>query len=129
LFAEAALARGLLLELRIPFQEPKFLEESVNFAGGEWRQRFYQVKAHANTNLYVMPDELGAAPLKVNPFERNNLWQLYTAISWGATKVRFVCLWDRKGGDGPGGTRHMHDSVKERSGQVFVIDINEIFRD
>lgn len=129
LFAEAAQARSLRLEVRIPFQEPRFLDESVNFAGEGWSQRFYQVKAHANTPIFVMPDELGEAPPKVNPFELNNLWLLYTALSWGATKVRFICLWDRKGGDGPGGTKHMYDAVKEHSGQVYVLDTNELFED
>src|SRR6516164_5733952 len=40
LFAEAALARGARLELYIPFDEPTFLERSVDFAGGDWRARF-----------------------------------------------------------------------------------------
>ena len=65
LFAEAVLARGLKLEVRIPFQEPRFLEESVNFAGEAWRQRFCEVKAHSRTFLCVMPAELGEAPQRL----------------------------------------------------------------
>ena len=44
LFAEACLARGLKLELRIPFDEPTFIRKSVAFAPGNWTDRFYQVK-------------------------------------------------------------------------------------
>ncbi len=127
LFAEQALERGLRLELRIPFDEPKFLQESVSFAGDAWRDRFYAVKEHERTRVLVMPDELGPAPQGSNPFARNNLWQLYTALSWGPESVRFICLWNRKGGDGPGGTQHMHDSVLQHSGRVYVLDTNELW--
>lgn len=30
--------------------------------------------------------------------------------------------WNRKEGDGPGGTKHMHDTVLQHSGQVYVLD-------
>lgn len=126
LFAEACLKRGLHLEIRIAFQEPMFLQESVNFAGDEWRDRYYAVKSNPHTALLVMPDELGELPVRANAYERNNLWQLYSALSWGAEKVHFLCLWNRKGGDGPGGTKHMYDEVLKRSGKVFVIDTNTL---
>ncbi|HET8916547.1 MAG TPA: TRAFs-binding domain-containing protein [Candidatus Binatia bacterium] len=124
LFAEACLARGLRLELRIPFDEPTFLRNSVAFAPGNWTDRFYQVKGNPNTKLLVMPDELGPTPKEANPYARDNLWQLHAALSWGPDKVRFVCLWNRKGGDGPGGTGHMYETVQKYSGRVYVLDTN-----
>jgi hypothetical protein len=124
LFAEACLARGLKLELRIPFDEPTFIRKSVAFAPGNWTDRFYQVKGNPNTKLLVMPDELGPAAKEANPYARDNLWQLYAALSWGPDKVRFVCLWNRKGGDGPGGTEHMFETVQKYSGRVYVLDTN-----
>lgn len=129
LFAEACLNRGLRLELRIPFPEPVFLEKSVSFAGEGWRDRFYQVKNNPRTRLFIMPEELGPLPAGANPYERNNLWLLYSALAWGPDKVRFLCLWDGKGGDGPGGTKHMHDAVKERSGKVSVLDTKALFKE
>jgi len=127
LFAEACLERCLRLEVRIPFDEPTFLHESVTFAGDEWRERFYQVKANPKTELFIMPEELGPRPKNTSPYERNNLWQLYTALAWGPEKVRFLCLWNREGGDGPGGTQHMHDTVLNHSGQVYVLDTNTLW--
>src|SRR4030042_3186110 len=124
LFAEACLKLGVQGQIRIPFDEPTFLKNSVTFAEGKWGKRYYAVKNNKLTTLFVMPDELGSTPGNANPYERNNLWQLYTALSMGPKKVRFICLWDGKGGDGPGGTKHMHDSVKERSGLVYVLDTN-----
>ncbi|UCF94896.1 MAG: DUF4071 domain-containing protein [Desulfobacterales bacterium] len=127
LFAEACLKRGLRLEVRIPFEEPEFLKRSVLFAGDIWRDRFYQVKNDSNTKLYVMTEELGPLPAKTNPYERNNLWQLYSAQSWGPAKTHFLCLWNRKGGDGPGGTKHMYREVEKRSGQVHVLDTTTLW--
>lgn len=128
LFAEACLERGLRLEIRIPFDEPKFLQESIMFAGEIWRDRFYQVKSHGNTTQFIMPEELGQPPKRVNSYDRNNVWQLYTALAWKPEKVRFITLWNKKEGDGPGGTKHMHNEVKKHSGQVHILDTNQIFK-
>lgn len=121
LFAEACLKRGLHLEVRIPFDEPRFLSESVTFAGAQWRDRYYAMKANSNTKLLIMPDELGPTPANVDPFSRNNLWQLYSALAWGDERLRFVCLWDGLGGDGPGGTGHMHSVAQKHTGRVYHI--------
>jgi hypothetical protein len=129
LFAEACLKLGVQVQIRIPFDEPTFLKNSVTFADGNWGKRYYAVKNNKLTTLFVMPDELGSTPGNANPYERNNLWQLYTALSMGPEKVRFICLWDGKGGDGPGGTKHMHDSVKKRSGLVYVLNTNFFFKE
>ncbi len=129
LFAEACLARGVKLEMKIPFGEPEFLEKSVSFAGDRWQERFYKVKNNPNTKLFVMPEELGPLPAGANPYERDNVWLLYSALAWGPEKVRFLCLWDGKGGDGPGGTKHLFESVKERSGKVSVLDTKALFGD
>ncbi len=126
LFAEACLERGLRLELRIPFEEPEFLRESVDFAGENWRERFISVRAHENTSLFIAADEFGPAPVDSNPYERNNLWLLESALSHGAEKVRFICLWNRESGDGPGGTQHMFETVKKHSGKASVIDTNDL---
>lgn len=128
LFAEACLQRDIRLELHIPFDEPTFLSKSVTFAGDEWRDRFYKVKKHQNTHLYIMPDEIGVSPPKVNPYSRNNLWQLYTSLVCGPEKVHFICLWNRKEGDGSGGTKHMYDEVSKHFGQVHVLDTNKLFK-
>lgn len=116
LFAEACLGRGMRLELRIPFEEPKFLRESVTFAGDLWRDRFYAVKANDKTKLFVMPQELGPTPDQVSPYSRNNMWMLYSGLAWGDEKLSLVCLWDGGGGDGPGGTQHLVKILQARIG-------------
>ncbi len=128
LFAKACLDRGLGLRVRIPFDEPTFLQKSVTFAGEFWRELYLQVKTHPapQSKVLVMPEVLGPTPAGVDPFARNNLWQLYTALAWGPDKVNFLCLWNRQEGDGPGGTQHMYEMVTRHAGRAYVIDTNTL---
>ena len=84
LFAEAALARSARLELYIPFDEPTFLEKSVDFAGDDWRARYFAAKAHAT--LHVAPTELGPLPDGEDPYERNNIRMLEAASRLAQTR-------------------------------------------
>ena len=129
IFAELCLKKKVRLEIRIPFHEPEFLKKSVNFAGHQWQNRFHRVKQNANTKILIMPDELGPLPEDANPYEKNNLWQLQTALSGDAKNVNFLCLWDGKPGDGPGGTEHMHREVKKHSGKVHVIESIKLLKE
>jgi tetratricopeptide (TPR) repeat protein len=134
LFAEAILRRGAHLDIRIPFPEGEFFQRSVSFeksgpaTADTWGSRFQAAKASGLTRVLVMPAELGPTPPDRDPYERLNLWQLYTALAHGPDKVHAVLLWNRQGGDGPGGTRHMHDEVSRRTGQVSVLDTRRLWR-
>ncbi len=129
LFTEACLQRGVKVNWLQPFREPDFIKESVVRCGEAWRKRYLDAKAKLAAPIRSAPNELGEPPPGSKPgypYERCNLWLLYTALSMGPEKVRFICLWDGKGGDGPGGTKHMHDEVLKRSGQVYVVDSNKL---
>jgi hypothetical protein len=39
----------------------------------------------------------------------------HNALALGGTNTTLIALWDRKGGDGPGGTQHMVESAGERA--------------
>jgi hypothetical protein len=127
LFAEACLKRKVRLEVRLPFDIPSFLEKSVTFAGENWLTRFCAIKDNPLTNLLIMSDKEETSPNCNNPYARTNLWLLETALACGEDKVHLICLWNRQGGDGPGGTEHMHDEVNKRTGQVHVLDTNILF--
>ncbi len=124
LFLEACHARGVRCRLLLPFEEPEFIEQSIlpSQEGDRWRERYFALKAQLADAPRIMPDELGPLPKGMNAYERCNLWLLYTALGWGVDKVRFVALWNGSGGDGPGGTKHMYDEVKRRTGRVTWID-------
>lgn len=128
LFLEACRQRNVRLELLLPLPEPEFIQRSIlpSADGDKWRERFYRLKSGLKDEPRIMPDELGPLPDGVNPFERCNRWLLYTALSYGVTRVRFLCLWDGGGGDGPGGTAHMYEEVKRRTGQVTWLDSRKL---
>jgi len=128
LFLEACLQRGARCRQLLPFEEPKFIEESLLTSkdGERWRERYFAVKAQLKDAPRIMPAELGPLPKGASAFERCNLWLLYTALAWGVDKVRFVCLWNGGGGDGPGGTAHMYNEVKRRTGRVTWIDTRQL---
>jgi hypothetical protein len=125
LFAEAAVARGLRLEPYIPFDEPTFLEKSVDFANRDWRARYFAVKMHAV--LHVASSELGQLREGEDPYERNNRWMLESAFRFGPGKVDFVCLWNGQGGDGPGGAGHMMDAVRNQGGRTRWLDTTKLW--
>jgi hypothetical protein len=128
LFIEACQSRGVRCRVLLPFDEPEFVERSIlpSAGGDKWRDRFYAMKDKLNEPISITSDALGN-PRGVVPFERCNLRLLYSALACGIDKVRFVTLWNGGGGDGPGGTAHMYNEVKERTGRVTWLDTRRLW--
>jgi hypothetical protein len=126
LFAESCLQRRLRVEIYLSLMEGEFLRESINFAGDHWREKFFWVKERAQ-RWHIMPQELGPTPAGEDAFACGNLWMLDKALAYGARKVSFICLWDRQAGDGPGGTKHLHDAVVQGAGKSYVLDTTELW--
>lgn len=122
LFTEACQQRGVKIQWLQPFDELEFIRKSVVCRGEGWRDRYLVAKAKLMTEIRSAPVYLGPSPKGVDPFERCNLWLLYTALAYGINRVQFICLWNGGGGDGPGGTAHMYEEVNRRTGQVTWID-------
>ncbi len=135
LFAEAALARGMRVQLLLPLPEPDFITQSVlpSTDGDGWRKRYYQLRGNPLClPPRVMPDCLGPLPQDahgkpMSPFERCNLWLLNSALALGIARTRCICLWNGSGGDGPGGTEHMMKEVQKRTGQVTWLDTRKMW--
>ena len=127
LFAEAALQHGCRLDLYLQYPEADFLKASVAFAGKSWVDRYYAVKANALTRIKVQADALGPPPEDSNPYVRNNLWQLDSALAYGVDKLRFIALWNGEGGSAPGGTENMVETVRQHAGRVSILDTRKLF--
>jgi hypothetical protein len=125
LFAEAGLARDMRLEIYIPFEEPTFLANSVDFAGRNWHDRYLAVKSKAT--VHVMPDELGPLSAGENAYERNNQWMLEKAARFGGNKIAFISLWNGQGGDGPGGARHLMDEARRKTTRIYWLDTTKLW--
>jgi len=128
LFLEACVQRGVRCQLLQPFAEAEFIQRSIlpSTHGEDWCKRYYQLKNALADLPLSMPNELGPLPKGINPYERCNLWLLYTALALGVDKVHFFCLWNGESGDGPGGTAHMYNEVKNRTGRIVHIDTREL---
>ncbi len=127
LFAEAALARELPLEVCLPFEEAQFLAASVDFADSDWHARFLAVTRHPRTARLIASEVLGPLREGEDAYERNNLWMLARARRFGDARVQFACLWDGGGGDGPGGTRHMVEQIERSGGTVHWLDTRRLW--
>jgi|SRR6188508_2132910 hypothetical protein len=125
LFAEAALMRGARLAFYIPFDEPTFLQNSIEWAGDDWRRRYFLAKPHAK--LHVMPDLLGTDATHDNPYVQLNLWMLGAAMRFGPERLEFISLWNGEGGDGPGGTFHLMQEVQKAGGRAHWLDTTKLW--
>jgi tetratricopeptide (TPR) repeat protein len=129
LFTEACQRRGVRVFWLQPFSEPEFIKASVIDGGADWLRRYQESRAALAAPPRAAPEALGPPPVgrgRSYPYERCNLWLLYSALAWGADKLSLVCLWNGGGGDGPGGTAHMVAEVKRRSGRVEWIDTRSL---
>jgi hypothetical protein len=126
LFVESCVQRGVRVEIYLPFVEEEFLQKSVNFAGDHWREKFLWVKERVR-DWHIMPHELAPLRSDEDAFARGNLWMLDRAVAYGSRNIRFICLWDRKAGDGPGGTKHLHDAVEQGAGKAYVLDTTKLW--
>ncbi len=124
LFAEAALALRARLEVYIPFEVLRFLDKSVTFADDKWSERFAAAKLRAT--LHVLPLER-EIPTGSDPYEQNNLWMLEAAERYGADRVDFICLWNGEAGDGPGGTKHLMEEVRNKGGRAHWLDTRKLW--
>jgi len=116
IFAECILASGARLDVYLPFEPEVFVRESVDFADANWRERFDAVRAHERARTFVLGATRTEDERNASPYERNNLWMLERALAGGAPKVHFLCVWDGKPGDGPGGAGHMVKAVEASGG-------------
>jgi hypothetical protein len=90
-----------------------------------WRERYFKIKPQAQP--IATPVELDERPKDVNPYERSNLWLLYSAFVYGIEKVQFICLRNGEGGDVPGGAAHMYHEVNEKTRQVAWLDARKLW--
>jgi hypothetical protein len=128
LFAEASLARGVALQLLLPLPEAEFERRSLRASadGSAWAARFAAVKARCAAPPLVLAQVIADPPGAGGVFEHCNLWLLATALAYGVDRLRFVCLWDGSGGDGPGGTRHLVDEVRRLGAHLSWIDLRAL---
>lgn len=130
LFLEACEKLGIERHLFLIIPRDTYVVESVSPAGPDWVERFNHQFETATTRTYQRSKDL---PTWLEPkgsysvWERSNLWMLHNALWYGAANMSLIALWDGKGGDGPGGTKHMVDTANTSGSQTIIIDTNQLF--
>lgn len=129
LFLEACRQRGVRGQVLLPFPEAEFMAGSIlkSTDGAAWQARFRAVKAGLQDPPRVMPEVLGPLPEGANPYVRCNEWLLASALACGPEKLSFMALWNGGGGDGPGGTAHMHEEVVRLNGRFVWLDTRQLW--
>ena len=131
LFLEICKELEIPTELYLALPPDAFCAASVEDAGPQWEKRFYdQVAAHPNFRTLAESDQLPEW-LRMKPnydlWKRNNLWMLHNAIAIADRNITLVALWNRQGGDGPGGTEDMVRQVERLQARTIIIDTRKEF--
>ncbi|MEJ7766630.1 MAG: tetratricopeptide repeat-containing protein [Chitinophagaceae bacterium] len=129
LFHEVCEELGIKSHLYLALPRDQFVAESVSFAGPKWIERFDRLFQTLPWQILSQTKDLpGWLKKKENYsiWERNNLWMLNQALDNGGIHMSMIALWNKKGGDGPGGTEHMVKEASERGARTLEIDINVI---
>ena len=129
LFHEVCNELGIPTQLLLALPRDQFLNESVQFAGANWVDRFNKLYNVLLTEVLAdsqeLPNWLQKKP-NYSFWERNNVWLLYKALVNGGQCMTLLALWDGKPGDAGGGTEHMVNQAQARGAKTIIIDVNAL---
>ena len=125
LFAEAALAARRASRALHSFRRADLSRKVGRFRRPRLARPIFRRQGARRPSC--RPERARPDPGGEDAYERNNRWMLDSALRFGADKVDFVCLWNGEGGDGPGGTRHMMDAVRNRGGRTRWLDTTKLW--
>lgn len=128
LFAEAALARGIELNIVLPFDEADFLAQSVRPGGEGWLARYHACKAaSAGTVIANAMDYFGGP----------GQFAYGSGMAMGLARLRArhldaepvqIAIWDGVAASGPAGTGADVATWQARGGRTIVIDPGPVDR-
>ncbi len=126
IFIEACLDKGLDVEVHLPFPEPKYIKDNVSVAGDEWVDRFYNLRNNPLVSIRQQLDHVGKVKPGDDPYERNNLWTMYSSLLHGVERVRLLALWDGLNTPSIEGDKmlvsHMVEEMRHMGGKVEHIN-------
>jgi hypothetical protein len=126
LFHEVCKELGIRAKVCLALPPDKYIEASVQ---PDWVERFHLVVG--DDAVAVLADD-GKLPawLTDKPsysiWQRNNLWELCTALAFDAKRLTLIALWDGQKGDGLGGTEDMVGIARKRGADVQIISVREV---
>lgn len=123
LLAEICRDRGARILLLLAYPVERFIEESVEAPETAWTDRFRALTQDSRCEVRIQDDHLGPLPENMNAFERTNDWLLQTGLDEAKPgKPSLLLVWNGEPGDGPGGTKHFHDTAAGLGLPIAIID-------
>ena len=131
LFHEICEELGISTALFLALPKEQFAVASVQDAGPQWVDRFYQLCQRKGPNVLASSPDLPKWLRDKSDYtiwQRNNLWILHHALAEvGGANVTVIALWNGEVGDGPGGTADMIQQAKTRGAKTRLINTKEAF--
>lgn len=128
LVAEAALARGIELNVVLPFAEEDFLAQSVLPGGEGWHARYRACLDQAASVTFASEMEFFGDPAQYGYASRMAMGLArLRARHLGADRVQ-IAIWDGMATDGPAGTGPDVMAWKKTGGRTVVIDPGPVRR-
>ncbi|MXN92317.1 hypothetical protein GR160_13900 [Flavobacterium sp. Sd200] len=121
LFHELCDELGIKTKIYIAMPVEQFKENSVVFAGKNWEERFDKLIG-TRPPIINLIDEKDL----INPWEQINIVMLNSALKGGPKNAAIIALWDKKKGDGRGGTYHIVNNKITEEVKKYIIDITKI---
>ena len=122
LVAEAALARGIELNVVLPFVEEDFLAQSVRPGGAGWEARYHACLAQAASVVVASEMEFFGDPAQYGYGSRMAMGLArLRARHLGAEPVQ-LAIWDGVASDGPAGTGADVAAWRGSGGRVVALD-------
>jgi class 3 adenylate cyclase len=126
IFLETLLELGGEAHVVLPYNQSQFVEDSVEITPGTmWRERFESVLERASEVLVASEQRMEGGV----PFEYANLLLHGLASIRGEqleTEMIPLAVWDRKPGDGAGGTASIVEHWQSVGHAVEIIDLAEL---
>ncbi len=94
IFIEACLARGLKVNIHLPFSEAFYIKQFISYGGNPWVERYYTLRNHPLVDIHLQAERVGKVKKGDNVHERNHRWALYSSLIFGIDKVQLIALWD-----------------------------------
>ena len=126
LFHEVCRESGIETQVCLAMPREQYIQASVL---PDWVERFHRVVGDGE--VATLADD-GKLPLWLTDkpsytvWQRNNLWELCTALAFDARRLTLIALWDGQKGDGPGGTEHMVEIARKRGAEVQILDVRQL---
>ena len=116
--------------LMLALPQDLFQVTSVQHGAGRWVERYHRLCSRLNPTVLqyseTMPNWL-AEKKDYDIWQRNNLWMMFTALTYHATNLTLIALYNPDvDPDGPGGTAHLVEEAKSWGIKPVPLDARKL---